>query len=176
MTESDKKQFTASLLNLAQYFDKIIEVPIIELYWKHLSRFDSAAVARAMKELECNNIFFPKVAEFLQILEPKGRDKELAGAAWNQMSRLIASQGVPTASERDNIEIACITHTLRRMGFTWASIGAASQSEMPFIRNKFIEAYKSPETETLLELSGGHSAVPGIEGLVKKLCGGEDQQ
>ena len=87
----DEIKFKEYLTALCELHDKTISKLLTDLYWKILEPFTDEECEAAFKELIYSSRFFPKPAEFREIL--CGKKEHQATAAWIEVLNAVARIG-----------------------------------------------------------------------------------
>lgn len=91
-----QEQFLSGFLPLSEAFEKEYSPAVTDLYFNALKRFEYADFQKACAEILATKKFMPKIAEILEILDPKPSKEELearAVIAWNAANEARARAG-----------------------------------------------------------------------------------
>lgn len=91
-----QEQFLSGFLPLSEAFEKEYSPAVTDLYFNALKRFEYADFQRACAEILATKKFMPKIAEFLEVLDPKPAKEDLearAVEAWNAANEARARVG-----------------------------------------------------------------------------------
>jgi hypothetical protein len=77
---NDKIKFKELLTVLCEIHDKKLSQTLADIYWESLSPFTDEQCEKAFKELILTNKFFPKPADFIEML--RGNKADRATEAW----------------------------------------------------------------------------------------------
>jgi len=87
----DEIKFKEYLAMLCELHDRTISKLLTDLYWKVLEPFDDEQCEAAFKELIYSSKFFPKPADFIEVL--RGKRENHATEAWLEVIGVIAGIG-----------------------------------------------------------------------------------
>lgn len=138
MTEQDKKRFFELLRGLAIYYKTEVAPPVVEIYWRSLSKFDFEAIADAASRHATDpdqGQFMPKVADLVRLLE--GSKVDQSGVAWTKVREAISSVG---AYQDVVFDDAYAMATIQDMG-GWIKLCHSRAEELPFIEQDFRKRY-----------------------------------
>ncbi len=147
MEERDVKDFMKLIASVGEIYGKPISVPLAELYWQSLNRFEFEDVSRGFKahtdNPDCGQ-FFPKPADIIRCIEGSGETKALK--AWTVVEKAIHQVGSYDSVVFDD---ALIHAVLEDMG-GWVKLCSTTLNELPFRANEFQKRYmgfliKKPE-------------------------------
>lgn len=137
MTETDKIEFVKRLMALGELFDKSITDSLIDIYYDCLKKYNIDDYIRASSQLALTCKFFPKPAEYLELLEGNQTDK--ANLALIQLEKAIEKHGYySTIVFPDKIIHAAVD----AMG-GWMEICKMTVDDWKYKRKEFINIYNT---------------------------------
>lgn len=141
----DKKKFMQFMTGLGETFDKKITDTLKDIYWKALEPFDDEDCEVAFNQLILSCKFFPRPAEFMDIL--KGSDKDNALEAWGQVMDCLGVCNPDNPAKLDeNI------HQAVRAVDGWHSLAEQSYDDLKWTEKRFLEHYQVIEKRSNLEV------------------------
>ena len=131
----DEVKFKEFMTVLCEIHDKRLSQLLSDLYWKVLEPFSDEDCERAFKELIYDNKFFPKPAEFIEIL--RGKKQDQATTAWIEVVNAIRRVG-PYQSV--NFGDPIIHGVIEFMG-GWPATGDWLEDELKWKQREFERLY-----------------------------------
>jgi hypothetical protein len=132
---TNQKLFKEHMTALAEIHGKALTALLNSLYWKTLESFTDEQCEAAFKELIFSSKFFPKPADFLEIL--RGKQEDQATLAWVKVIETLRRHG-PWAS-------VCfddpVIHSIIKFMGGWGSLGDWKNSELVWKQKNFINLY-----------------------------------
>lgn len=146
MNENDRPKFAQLMAGVSELHGKKLTAPLLEIYWRSLSRYELSAIEQAMSNHTLNpdgGQFMPKPADIVRYVEGGGSGR--AGLAWSQVDRAIRIVGSCESVVFDDQITMCV---LNDMG-GWISICETlqaknlSKTNYPFIAGDFERRYRA---------------------------------
>ena len=147
----DKVKFKEFMVGLGLIFDKDIPAPLSSIYWKTLQPYTDQECEKTFNRLISTCKFFPKPAEFLEIL--KGTTEDNGIQAWQKVMGILGRGG----KSADDYQIDKAVNALGG----WSYLGQQTYDELKWTEKRFREHYEviserelieyPPEVEALLE-------------------------
>lgn len=159
MTEADRGQFAGLMVALSETFNEPISEVRADVYFQVLRAFPLETVKAAAYQLLHGAKFFPKPAEFVEVIEGDVADQgEMALARIAEEVRRTGYYGRPRLSEDDG-------ELVRRVWGGWegvcAQLPARGTEAFGWERKRFLEVYSAVKAQTLREdvpaLTGGQA-------------------
>jgi hypothetical protein len=139
LNQNDIPRFATTLGQLAEIFDKPLSDSLLMAYFASLQEFPIEAVDRAARALLDTAKFFPRPAEFREILIGSAQDR--ASAAWEILLRAAEWGDMPSLYSYD----PAVAHALECaggwMGFV-EKIGAYEAPMRANLKKDFCEGYR----------------------------------
>lgn len=110
---------------------------VADIYWKTLEPFSDEQCEMAFKDILLHSKFFPKPADFLEILEGKQGDK--ATLAWLKVLGTIKRVGTYESVCFDDPAI----HTAIEAMGGWVRMGEITNDQLPWKQREFEKIYSS---------------------------------
>ena len=88
---NDKIRFKELLTAVCELHDKKLSKTLADIYWESLTQFTDEQCEKAFKELILTSRFFPKPADFMEIL--KGKKEHNATIAWIEVLNAVKRIG-----------------------------------------------------------------------------------
>lgn len=132
-------RFSTIFMALSEYYGRETSSMQIELYWQPLQKYAIADIQKAIGLHICNTEtgqYFPKVADFVRLLEGGG-SKDRAALAWTKVEAAINRVG----TYRDIVFDDPIIHAVIRDMGGWIVFGNITLDKWPFIGNDFRARY-----------------------------------
>jgi hypothetical protein len=133
-----KQELSLILIALADIFDKVISEELINNYYEVLKEYEGLIVAYSAKRLIRTNKYFPRPAEFIEIIDPAPSgniDTVLAAAAWADMLRFLQS-----TTKLSEITDEALKKTINAFGGRH-ELGSMESKSLQYLRNDFKEMY-----------------------------------
>jgi len=147
----NQAKFKELMTVLSELFDKPLSELITRIYWKTLDPFTDAECQNAFETLIQTSRFFPKPADFLELLVGKKEDR--AALAWLKVAKAIRKIGTYQSVRFDDPVIHSV---IQAMG-GWIKLGQMLEKEVPFKQKEFERLY------TIMAGNGKHpDYLPGI--------------
>ena len=138
MIPSEKAEFSKLLSGVAELYGKGISVPLLELYWCALDKYDFTDVRHAIGQHTVNpdvGQFMPKPADVVRYIEGKSQEKALF--AWQKVVNAMKTVGAYQSIRFDD---HLIHHIIDEMG-GWVTLCHSDESKLPFIYQDFSRRY-----------------------------------
>jgi hypothetical protein len=87
----NETKFSEYMLVLGEIFDREISKALVDIYWKALERYSDDQCIKAFVQLIHTARFFPKPADFLEILDSQTENK--SAFAWMQVTEAVRRIG-----------------------------------------------------------------------------------
>lgn len=131
----DETKFKEFLTALCEIHDKNMSQLLTRLYWETLSPFDDEACESAFKELIFTAKFFPKPAEFMELL--RGKKQDIAAIAWVEVVKTLKHTGT-----YESVQFAdpVIHSVIDAMG-GWIKLGEMVEDEEKWRAKEFERLY-----------------------------------
>lgn len=167
MNDADRKQFASAMLAMAEYYGKPMSKSILGLWWHALQGYDIAAIEEAVHThmRSDQGEFMPKAAHLVKLIEGSTVDRALR--AWAMVDKAVRRVGTYRSVVFDD---PIIMRVIQDMG-GWEKLGAAQESEWPFIAKEFENRYRGfaaqgvepehpPKLAGLFERENSHEGRP----------------
>jgi hypothetical protein len=143
----DEDRFRELMTVLGEIHDRQITRLLLDVYWRILEPFPDEACIRTFHELIGRVKFFPKPAEFLELLEARQGDQ--ATSAWLDVFAALKRYG-----NYQSVRFAdpVIHSAIEAMG-GWVSFGLMEEKDCPWRQKEFERLYA-----VLAGRCGGHPA------------------
>ncbi len=138
----DEIKFKEYMTGLGEIHGKAITDTLKNIYWKVLSPFSDNQCEMAFTKLISTCKFFPKPAEFIEIL--RGDDKDKALTAWQEVMKVL-EQG--SSIKNGEVTSQCV-HILGG----WDHLSVKTYDELQWIEKRFIEHYRGLDKHRELDL------------------------
>ena len=136
----DKQRFARAIAALHEYYGKGVSEAVVELYWQGLYQYTNdqleTAVMRHIQNPD-NGQWMPKVSDLVKMMA--GSTQDAALTAWNKVERAISGVGTHRSVVFDDPIIHVVLEDLGG----WIDLGATPEKELPFVRKRFEEIYRS---------------------------------
>lgn len=126
------KQYMAAL---SEIFGKELSALLNSLYWKTLEPFTDFECEQAFKELIFSAKFFPKPADFLEIL--RGKQEDQATKAWIKVVEAIRRVGNYKSVKFDDPVI----HSVFKFWGGWGVTGDWKEADLKWKQKEFQQLY-----------------------------------
>lgn len=143
----DENRFRELMTVLGEIHDRQITRLLLDVYWRILEPFPDEACIRAFHELIGRVKFFPKPAEFLELLEVRRGDQ--ATSAWLEVIAALKRYGTYRSVRFAD---PVIHSAIEAMG-GWVRLGLMEERERPWRQKEFERLYA-----ILAGRDGGHPA------------------
>ena len=137
----NEAKFMEYMTCLGEIHEKKITDSLKDIYWKTLEPFSDEACEMAFNRLISTCKFFPKPAEFIEILA--GNKEDNAVLAWQKVMDCL-SAGKKSSD-------LTIERTVRVLG-GWDNLGLQSYDELKWTEKRFKEHYEVVEKRREIEL------------------------
>jgi hypothetical protein len=137
MQPADRKQFAEALIGFAEIKGRQLSAPALELYWRAMQHWAIADFLAAAAVLLRQCEFFPTPADFERLRRAAAGLG--ADSAWEQ---LICDHG--------RCDDPVGARALRSLG-GWAVIGFADTDRLPWLKERFREAYENFQDSEIAE-------------------------
>jgi hypothetical protein len=131
----NERMFKQYMTALSEIHGKELSALLNSLYWKTLESFADAECERAFKELILSSKFFPKQADFLEIL--KGKEEDQAARAWIKVVESVRRIGPWESVKFDDPVI----HTVLKFMGGWSVTGDWKENELKWKQKEFERLY-----------------------------------
>lgn len=131
----NEKKFKEFMAILGEIHDKKISPLLMELYWKTLLPYTDEQCERVFVELSQLGRFFPKPAEFIEILQ--GKAQEVAVMKWLLVKKTIKQYGTYQSVA---FEDKTINAVIEAMG-GWISLGEMLETDEKWKGKEFERLY-----------------------------------
>jgi hypothetical protein len=138
----DKNKFKRFMTGLGKLFDKTISRTLMDIYWKSLEPFSDEACEKAFNKLITASKFFPKPADFIEILNGTSEDRALN--AWLIVENTVKTVG-PYASVR--FEDPVIHSVIDSLG-GWPKFQDCTNRDWTWRQKEFMSRYKAMSHNT----------------------------
>lgn len=138
MTQDDMPAFVQMLTGLGVIYNKSINEPFIDLYWRALKKFELAAVKRALQahlHHPDHGQFMPKPADVVRYLE--GSQQTRAMQAWSKVVDAMKRVGAHETIIFDDALIHAVIHDMGG----WVYLCKTIVDELPFRAHEFEKRY-----------------------------------
>lgn len=138
MQANDMPDFLNLMTGLGALYGKPMNEPLIEIYWRALSRFDFAAVKEALQAHIDNpdaGQYMPKPADVVRYLE--GSSQTQALQSWSRVVKAIGQIGCYRSLIFDDPVIHAV---IEDMG-GWVNLCKVTEDELPFRAQEFAKRY-----------------------------------
>jgi len=132
----DETKFKEYMTTIGELFDKPMTALLTTLYWKILEPFSDDDCERAFKEVIYSAKFFPKPADFIDIL--KGNKQDQATEAWIKTVGTIRRIGPYQSVAFDD---AVIHDVIQFMG-GWPATGDWLEDDLKWKQREFERLYR----------------------------------
>lgn len=178
MRAADEAKFAALMTGIADYYDKVLSITAINLYWEGLKQYDYEAIEKALWTHTQNpdtGQFMPKIADVGKMLQ--GRTSDQAQVAWSKVDAGMRQIGTYSDVAFDD---SIIHRIIADMG-GWIALGAKKEDEWPFVAKEFENRYRGykmrgevPEYPRVLTgMANAHNAKEGFRLQPPMLIGDE---
>ena len=133
----DKIKFMEYMTLLGEVYNKEITDTLKNIYWKTLKLYSDKESIRAFQSIIENNKFFPKPAEFLDILRGDSGDQALL--AWEKVYKAISQHGHYASVEFDEPVI----HSCIELMGGWIELCSMELNDVKWKQKEFIGLYKT---------------------------------
>jgi hypothetical protein len=131
----DEIKFKSYMTALCELHDKTMSKLLTSLYWKVLEPFTDVECEEAFKELILSSKFFPKPADFIEILGRKNGDR--AALAWISVVETVRRVG-----NYQSVQFADpIIHSVLEFLGGWSKTGEWKENELKWIEKEFVKYY-----------------------------------
>jgi hypothetical protein len=137
MKMKNKKMFSNYMTMIGEIFDKAISKPLLEIYWETLKPFLDGECEDAFKKIIATSKFWPKPADFLDILQ--GNNEEKAVQAWAMVDEAMRKHGNYVSLDFGDPKI----HRCIELLGGWDYLGTLTEEEWKWKRKEFKSAYKA---------------------------------
>lgn len=147
----NERLFREYMVALSEVHGKVISALLHSIYWKTLEPYTDEECEQAFKELTLSSRFFPKPADFIEVLRGKADDQ--ATRAW-----IMAIETVRRVGPYQSIRFAdpVIHGVLKFMG-GWSAAGDWSKDELKWKQKEFERLY------AIMAKGGNHpDYLPGV--------------
>jgi hypothetical protein len=142
---NDKIKFKELMTALCELHDKKLSQTLADIYWESLNQFTDDQCIKVFKELILSSKFFPKPADFMEIL--KGKKEHNATIAWIEVLNAIKRIG-----NYESVKFADpVIHSVLQVMGGWDQLAATMTTDE--------EKWKQKEFERLyqvMERRGDH--------------------
>lgn len=157
----DENRFRELMTVLGEIHDRQITRLLLDVYWRILESFPDEVCIRAFHELIGRAKFFPKPAEFLELLEARCGDQ--ATAAWLDVFAALKRYG----NYQSVRFVDPVIHSVIEAMGGWVSFGLMEERDRPWRQKEFERLYA-----VLAGREGSHPAyLAGIHE-IKNAAGG----
>jgi hypothetical protein len=136
---TDDRKFKEYMTVLGELFDKPMSEMLMSLYWKSLEPFTDEECKRAFESVMGTARFFPKPADFLEIL--RGKDEDRATRAW-----ILVAEAVRKVGNYESVEFHDpIVHSVFKFWGGWQNAGVSpdwNTSQLPWKQKEFERLYQ----------------------------------
>lgn len=141
----DEIKFKEYLSLLCEVFERKISQSLTDLYWKVLEPFNNEQCEAAFKEVVYSNKFFPKPADFIEILRGKKGDRSTA--AW-----ILVLNAVKRVGNYESVRFADpVIHSVIQVMGGWDRLaGTMTLDEEKWKQKEFERLYQ------VMERRGNH--------------------
>ena len=133
----NKEKFKQYMTGLGELFDRTISKTLMDIYWKALEPFTDDVCEKAFNQLIVSSRFFPKPADFLEVIV--GTDGDRALNAWLIVEKTVKKIG-PYASVK--FEDPVIHGVIDSLG-GWEKFQDCTNSEWIWRQKEFITRYNA---------------------------------
>jgi hypothetical protein len=133
----NKEKFKQYMTGLGELFDKIISKTLMDIYWKALESFTDEACERAFNNLISTSKFFPKPADFLEVLTGSNGDRALN--AWLIVEKTVKTIGPYTSVRFEDPVIHGVIDSLGG----WSKFQDCTNGEWIWRQKEFITRYNA---------------------------------
>jgi len=171
----DEVKFKEFMTVLCEIHDKRLTQLLSDLYWKILEPFSDEDCGRAFKELVYECKFFPKPAEFIEIL--KGKKQDQAMTAWIEVVNAIKRIGPYQSIDFGD---PVIHGVIEFMG-GWPAIGYWLEDDLKWKQREFERLYgimqgRECKTKYLPGICEIANDLKGFHGRDEIVCLGHDER
>lgn len=138
MTDQDRPQFAAVLAQVAEVFGESVSTGRAEAYFSALSELEIAEVRAAAAALIRSCRFFPKPAEWLEVLQ--GSPEDHAERAWSNVLTAIRKVG---GWETVHFQDPATDAVVRTMWRTWEEACDVLSEELGYRHAEFLKIYRA---------------------------------
>ncbi|HOG17670.1 MAG TPA: DUF6475 domain-containing protein [Syntrophales bacterium] len=132
---TNQRMFKEYMTALSEIHGKELSALLNSLYWKTLEPFTDAECERAFKDLIFSAKFFPKPAEFLEVLQ--GKREDLGARAWIKVIEAARRYGNWQSVEFDDPVI----HSVFKFWGGWGVIREWKDKDLKWIQKEFERLY-----------------------------------
>lgn len=148
---NDQNFFKGHMLTLSEIHGKELSETLNSIYWKTLEPFTDEECEAAFKELILSSKFFPKPADFLEIL--RGNKEDQASRAWIKVVQSVRKIGHYQSVKFDDPVI----HSVFKFWGGWKTSADWKDSELKWKQKEFERLY------VIMSGNGKHpSYLPGL--------------
>jgi len=131
----DDRKYKEYMTVLGELFDKPISELLMSVYWKTLQPFDDDSCKKAFETVIATAKFFPKPADFLEIL--RGKNEDQAARAWIKVIETVRRVGNYQSVKFDDPVI----HSIFKFWGGWPVISDWQESELKWKQREFERLY-----------------------------------
>jgi hypothetical protein len=161
----DEIKFKQYMTTLGELFDRPMTSLLTTLYWKVMEPFTDEECERAFKEILFSAKFFPKPAEFIEVL--RGNESDLVAQAWIKTVEAIRHYGNYASIKFDDPVIHAV---IEFMG-GWPETGNWTDDELKWKQREFERLYG------IMQARGKHPEyLPGLIETTNRAKGYDKQE
>jgi hypothetical protein len=131
----NEKIFKQYMAALSEIHNKDLSALLNSIYWETLKPYTDEECERAFKELVFSTKFFPKPADFLELL--RGKTEDLGGRAWIKVIEAIRQPGPYKAVQFYDPVI----HSIFKFWGGWPCVQEWKDSELKWKQKEFERLY-----------------------------------
>ena len=130
-----KQRFANAMKTASMAMDKPLDAERIRIYWEYLSAYPIDDVEAAFSHCIANNNWFPKVAELIELMQPKKATVEQeAVAEWDSVMLALRNSG---NAKSPNPVTERVVYDLGG----WVPLGRKSFDELVWVQKEFVRRY-----------------------------------
>lgn len=132
---NNEKLFKEYMTALSEIHNKDLSALLNSIYWETLKPYTDEECERAFKELVFTSKFFPKPADFLEIL--RGKIEDQGTLAWIQVVKAVRRYGnYPSVRFADPV-----IHSVINFMNGWGKIGEWFEDDLKWKEKEFVKLY-----------------------------------
>jgi hypothetical protein len=132
---TDQQKFKEYMTVMCEIFDRPVSELTLSVYWKTLQSFDDDACKKAFEAVIATAKFFPKPADFLEIL--RGKKEDQAARAWIKVVETVRRVGNYQSVKFDDPVI----HSVFKFWGGWGVTASWKESELQWKQKEFERLY-----------------------------------
>lgn len=168
MTEKDYEKFREGLAGIYGFYDKEINMFVLDIWWNALKPFDTPAIIQAFNRHVINTEsgkWLPKPADIIRML--RGSTQDSALMAWAKVDKALRHKGTYVDVVFDDPLIHRVLHDMGG----WIALGQKNEDEWPFVAREFENRYRGFRERSelpdyppvLIGIANAHNASKGLK-------------